>query len=709
MRTLLYILLTVCCLAEQKTPAHPVQRDTTSIAANNDSIRNIPLQEVVITERLVKHKINKDIYVLTADLKKGAAHPYDVLEKLPGISFDNMRNTVSVRRDERTLVTVDGIERGYDYIMSISPERMEKAEVIHTLPGRYSTAGYKYIINIVLKKDHIGYDLNLHNYCMAALTGNNGKNDIANEQPKIQYTYTNKMLNISAGYGFADIKWNYPVSYSKSYSGIADFNSDVYTEKNPNDHNMNRSHNINAGIDWHFTKGQTLSLRSSYSNQDERHETAYRTDNSTEHTKESNGSNDLRLSMIYRADIKDKWNVYADISYNIYNSDAHNAYDKYPQFSSVSKYHNKKDYIRGNADLSYNLNDNVLFNLGYNVIWNRYRSRPHGSKTTVSENNDTRHNIYSYTDFMIGQKAGVHAGAAVSLVRSRNLSDRRTYCNILPLVQLNYMPTENVRIEGELSATMEYPKLYQLSSAGYSIDSYMTFAGNQLLQPAKTQSISVQATLWDKLAVGATYEHTKNYAAECYSRVAADKFRFSYENSKYDYLALIAMYDWSISKYLTWRNSAQLSYDRIAGNSGFPGRKHYTNLSFDSRINYWCHPLKLWMTVRYSRNMTKEPQLQGMSELGQDLWQASLQKGFWNNRLYVSLSYIPPFKLGIRDEQRKLVKTDFYSENRRLNLHTYDNMLMIRAIFKLSKGRKAKPDNLELQFYDENKKGKGLL
>lgn len=703
------MLFAAVCLIEQKTLAYPVQRDTAVIAGNNDSIRKIPLQEVVITERLVKHKINKDIYLLTAELKKGAAHPYDILEKLPGISFDNMKNTVSVRRDERTLITVDGIERGYDYIMSISPERMEKAEVMHTLPGRYSTAGYKYIINIVLKKDYTGYDLNLQNYCMAALTGNNGKNDIANEQPKIQYTYTNKILNISTGYGFADINWNYPVSYSKSYIGIANINSDAYTEKNPNDHNMNRSHNINANIDWHFTKGQSLSLRSSYSNQDEQHETIYRTDNSIEHTKENNGNNDLRLSLVYRANIKDKWNVYTDISYNIYNSDTHNAYDIYSKFSSVSKYHNKKDYIRGNTDLSYYFNDNILLNLGYNVIWNRYRSKLHDSKTTVSENNDTRHNIYSYIDFMIGQKAGVHAGAAVALVRSRNFSDRRTYCNILPLVQLNYMPTENVRIEGELSATMEYPKLYQLSSAEYSIDSYMTFVGNQLLQPAKTQSISIQVTLWDKLAVGTTYEHTKNYAADCYSRVTADKFRFSYENSKYDYLAFITMYDWSISKYLTWRNSAQLSYDRIAGNWEFSGRKNYTNLSFDSRIKYWCHPIKLWMTVRYSRNMTKEPQLQGMNEIGQDLLQASLQKSFLDNRLNVSLSYIPPFKLGIRDEQHKLVKTDFYSENRRLNLNTYKNMLIIRAVFKLSKGRKVKSDNLKLQFYDESKKDKGLL
>jgi hypothetical protein len=48
--------------------------------------------------------------------------------------------------------------------------------------------------------------------------------------------------------------------------------------------------------------------------------------------------------------------------------------------------------------------------------------------------------------------------------------------------------------------------------------------------------------------------------------------------------------------------------------------------------------------VEYAKEMVRNPLLQGWEEVGQDLWQVSLQKTLLQRRLSLSLNYVPPLR-----------------------------------------------------------------
>ena len=86
------------------------------------------------------------------------------------------------------------------------------------------------------------------------------------------------------------------------------------------------------------------------------------------------------------------------------------------------------------------------------------------------------------------------------------------------------------------------------------------------------------------------------------------------------------------------------------------------------------------------------------------------QKAFLNNRLSVSLIYVPPLHLGVRTHQRSCVETPFYHVVQNLNLKTYDNMLLVRLQFRFNTGKfrqGALRDNFNVT--KEQKKDRGLM
>ena len=116
------------------------------------------------------------------------------------------------------------------------------------------------------------------------------------------------------------------------------------------------------------------------------------------------------------------------------------------------------------------------------------------------------------------------------------------------------------------------------------------------------------------------------------------------------------------------------------------------------------------ISLCYQRNMSTEPLLQGWNNIGLDYWMLSLQKGFWSDRIYASISYIPPIHIGVRTSQHNVIETDFYKHTIKQNLKTYDNMIMIRLHFRLSSGKQRTSNGgLDFEFESERKKDKGLL
>ena len=675
-----------------------------------DSIMEVTLPELVFTENLIKHKPKSDVYKITENHRRGVTNVFDILNLLPGVAFNQLKSKISVKNDERVLVIVDGHERDFDYVRAIDPKRVKEIEVIHELPGRYVIAGYKYIVEIKLKSDYVGNGLSINNFTIVS-PGNNGDDHIVNEQPNLQYSHTDKKWNFNAGYGYAHIRWNYPISYSKTYPGLSDLSSTEYTTDNSNDHNKSNAHVANLGVDWKLADNQTLSLRGRYIYDNRRHSTQYdyagiSADSYSELIDNDVKSNDLRLSVIYNCIINQQWKLYADLNYNLFKTDNRNAYsiDRNP-FSDVYSTH-RKNYYKGTVDAVFSPNDRLSVDFGYSGTWAFYRFTQGNAPSPIrgSTSDENRQNVFSYLDYAFNDKLSGRIGLAFESIHIDDKTTSTTYNQLLPLASLNYIPSQNVQISADYSAKMEYPKLYQLSPIGYNLDERMVFQGNPGLKPSLNHEVNLQAVLWQNLILAGLYQSSKHAISDYYCHEDG-LYQQSFVNSRHSALAFAIMHDWNINKYITWSNSLQYSHENISWHSH---KNHANNVKFSSDWSYYINPLKTRVMLSYSREMYKMPLLQGYEQQGQDIWMLSLFKTFWHDRINVSLTYLPPIRLGIRENQQRIIDTDFYKEHQRLNLKTYDNLILLRVGFRLQNNKNFRIKN-QSKFDDEKNKDRGLL
>lgn len=429
---------------------------------------------------------------------------------------------------------------------------------------------------------------------------NNGNDDITNEQPKIQYSYSEKKWIFNVGYGYANIRWNYPISYEKTYHGISTLSSQEYSTTNPNDHNKSISHAANIGFDWRFSDKQTLSLRTLYSHNKDYHASLYdyitmqgegSQSNISEETANNVKNNDLKTSIIYNATFGNKWVLYADFSYNFYKANNENSYlmngnDYKSNVYSIQK----KNYYKATADLIYNISNSASLNFGYSGTWNSDRFRqPNASIFSRTRYNENRQHLFSYIDYAFSPQLSGRAGLAFESIHVSDKTVSNTFNKLLPAVSLNYIASQNLQLVADYSTGMEYPKLSQLSPTSYNLDERMIAVGNVGLKPNVKDEVNLQAVLLQSLIFAGLYQFSKDYIFDYYS-LEENVYKRSFLNAKQSALAFLIMYDWKIGKNLTWRNSFQVSHERanVNGNSN-----HANNIKVYSRLSYYLTPLRM--------------------------------------------------------------------------------------------------------------------
>lgn len=106
----------------------------------------------------------------------------------------------------------------------------------------------------------------------------------------------------------------------------------------------------------------------------------------------------------------------------------------------------------------------------------------------------------------------------------------------------------------------------------------------------------------------------------------------------------------------------------------------------NSEISYY-HPAKSFgIQVGYYRNMKKQILSQGYQMTDKDNWLISANKLFWNKRISVALSYIPPISAGIRHNQQRMLETSLYQENTSRHLKSYNNMFLVKISLRFDQG-----------------------
>lgn len=683
--------------------------------ADSVSTKVVELDEVVVNAALVKHDSRSDEYRLTPELTRGATSVYDVFSRLPGVTYNNLNKSISVRMDNNVIIEVNGKRVSSEYIQALPIDRISRIQILYVPSARYSTEGIRYVINIKLKSDFKGHDLYVSNYTMISAGDNNGSDIVANEQPKLQYIYSGEKIDVTAGYGFATIHWNYPVSYERDYIGIASINTGQVSAKNPNDLNSTISHVANLGIDWEIAPYQTLSLRGSFQHDDDKHSSAFDVNeyevasgsarNYAEMSDVSSKINDVAGAIYYQGVFRSGWSVYSALGYNWMRDNINSGYNSF-NFNNTAVYRNEKDYFRGELDINYSFNDVLALNFGYRGVWNRYMTYNRENNYLLSKYEEGRHNGYIFLDWSPRDNILFHVGTGVESINDKGIDNSRTWLEFLPQITATWQPSNKIQLMAEYTTKMEYPSLYQVSVSPITIDQWLIQSGNPMLSPSRLQTISLQGTFFESLIIGAEYIHTNNAITDWYKKLDNDTFVNTFTNARSRAFRAVAAYNWTITKGLSWNNIIQWEWQDITGHGL---SSHASNLSWHSSLEYWIRPIGLLTKVEYLREMQKIPLLQGWRQYGQDLWQISLKKSFINNSLSVSLNYVPPIHFGIRTNQKSCIATSFLNQSQTLNLGTYDNLLMVRIEWRFNKGRNKQRRVQQYEFSPEQKQDKGLL
>ena len=101
----------------------------------NDSIADtLTLDEVVVLQKLVKHSVQKDIYIISSKIRERSYSAMDILKNLPGVNIDLFRPLDEKGQERGIVEKIFG--RGQRTEIVIAAE-LKDTDVVHTPPVQH--------------------------------------------------------------------------------------------------------------------------------------------------------------------------------------------------------------------------------------------------------------------------------------------------------------------------------------------------------------------------------------------------------------------------------------------------------------------------------------------------------------------------------------------------------------------------------------------
>lgn len=228
------------------------------------------LNEVTITapKATMQLGIDKKVFSVDQSLVSEGGSASDLLQNVPSVQTD-IEGNVSLRGSAGVRVLIDGkpslIAGGNiaQILQSIPASSIESVELITNPSAKYDAEGQSGIINIVLKKNKkLGFNGNL------SLSA--GNRDTYNANTSL--SFQNKKINLYGNYGY-----RYGNRIGGGYNNIRYLNpsnpllTSGFAEQSTDSKDLNKSHNLKAGIDYYLAEKTVMSFSSGINirNQDE--------------------------------------------------------------------------------------------------------------------------------------------------------------------------------------------------------------------------------------------------------------------------------------------------------------------------------------------------------------------------------------------------------------------------------------------------------
>lgn len=446
-------------------------------------------------------KIDRDIFVITNELKAGTATSRELLGKLNGVQYNPYDQSIMVNGSPNVLILMDGIEKDQNMAKTISPDRISRVEVIKDPIGKYAADGYTAVINIITRKDFSGIDITANTNQFINFISPHGNSTFFQGGSNVNILYTYKNLNLYASYFNWGNKLRIPSFYEKRYGNLTvitlpmDYN-------NPNMVSSDSQNNITFGGDYLIKEDHIIALEVNYNTGNNKSTNisdliSYRNNTETgrsqsisfSHTKQ----NSLQTTLTYNGKWNEKSNFEADFRYRHSLPTNLSTFEQGDMFSEMKNYQ-IENFYRINTQYSYQFTPKFSISLGYGAMSDRfilyYDKNPNQDKKLIQ--NQVRHRPSVYFNYAPFQKLNFKVGAMVEFFNQKITFNEFTKENklkqqetgFLPFANIMYRPSDNFNVTLKYNATPAYPDINSLNTVATQQDSLTWQIGNINLKPS---------------------------------------------------------------------------------------------------------------------------------------------------------------------------------------------------------------------------------
>ncbi|MBN2892009.1 MAG: TonB-dependent receptor [Bacteroidales bacterium] len=678
------------------------------------------LDEITVEGESYMLKIDKDVKIVTSEMKNGAANTYDVLDKIGGLHFDRYNNKITVDNDDNIIIIVNGVEKDADYIKNLDPDRLQKVEIIRDPSGKYALEGYTAVINVVLKSNYKGTDLFLSTFNISMPF-----------QPDVElfpFGYNNASLNITQR------KINVYLGYSLSYSQfqikntkIQKYGDTMFVEYlvpanqlfNAEIFMMN--HNVNAGVDYYLSPKNTFSYEASGTfsplegNRNLGGYNVLTTIDSVQindfntSTLSKSGSKTFNNSVFYVGNYNDKNSLNVSYTFSVYQSETQNFLTQ-ESYETIQHGEDSKQYSTFNTEFNHNFSKKVGVNIGYGNTWKILDNNYIYNYGTIDESSQSfgyqelRNQFYTYFSYSPFDKFSVKLGMATenTIVSYDNI--KKPYWIYQPHVDIRFNIPQYLDIKLKYRSSSKYPTISQTNPFTTIVDFQTISTGNPDLAPEVEQKFSTKINVMGGLlSLEPYYNFSNNAIIEVLDIQDNGIWQLSYDNAA-------KRTEYGIKAGLTlplgpiiFQNYAWFFKDAI----DFNGEKHdLKDWVMSSNLLYMNKKYKTMFGLFYQNQLRKHLTWQGYVTWGNDFWGLFFQQPLMNEKLNIMIIYALPLEWGVSFDQGSYTETSLYKENNFVDLNVIKNMILFQVSYRFSKGKEVRKldKNLNLEQETEQKK-----
>ncbi|MDR1407385.1 MAG: outer membrane beta-barrel protein, partial [Tannerella sp.] len=644
----------------------------------------IPLAETVVTAGRVREGIGRTSYAVTPRMREGVSSALELSDRIPGVHFDRLSETVRVNHHSNILLLVDGIQYPPAYLKHLSPHRIHAVELIHAPAGRFVSDDYGAIVNFTLTEDYAGYDVHASGVASLNLSGADGHDRTAETRPSAGVIYSAGRMNFFGTYAYdrEDRRM-----YSSKLLTYGEYKLASLPAERPNSLYGHARNTLTGGVNYRVAPEHTVSVQGDHTSGTASTRQEYvmrRTDPTQDYNRTLKNTTEILTKdnvstamLSYQGQFAGRLRLYGDFSYNYYYNVIENEYrqNEAANYRNENAYDEYKNQTVFNAEGKYSVSASLSAEAGYSGIRRSYASGSSAGRGFLDYRED-RNRAFAYVSFYLSEKTGFRTGVALEHINTRNRGETiNRYLRVLPCFQLDYRPGKAANIMAGYTAGQSYPALYQLSPMSLVIDTFLMQIGNPALKPAVRHHAFAELSLRNGLRIMPQVSFTRDAISEVYERKEYRLYR-TFDNVHTREYSLQASFDRTFGTYFGTKNAVMLYYGE-ARHDGVRNSIH--GWLYFSELNFY-HPEKsAGMQLGYYRNMRKNILWQGYQMSERDYWRVSAQKELWRNRVSVSLSWIPPLAPGVRYGRTKEMDTPLYGEKTTLNLYAYRQMLILKV------------------------------